>query len=434
MTLVSRGAALTCLALSAATLAGCGDGPCGQIEGPLLFAWDEGSAHRLVGTNASAFDSIGAALDAAEPGTAVCVGPGVWQEELRIDTDGVRLFGAGSQATIIEPLQPHDDPRASEATIIEVDAAGVLLSGLQVRGGAIGISLDGESDATLLDIEARTNEIGLRGHNIAGLIAEGLTLTRNTTAGAILSNSDPANAPGVMVHELTASGNGDMNVSAVGGFSSEHPLTLTMAHFVDNSGVESGDLKASAGLEVDGMLVESPFLATETPRVVIDGDATLRNSSFTLQKGGVEIDCKGGDLLLENVAVSNSSETPTDTTLSLLDCDGQLVHVTLARLDGPAQGEGFSHEGDGELEVLNSAIVNFAVPMGGNGAIVEGTNYTGILREAELLMPLSATPDLRPQLDSPLVDAGEELGLTRDLDGWQRPLGPAPDLGAYERR
>lgn len=42
--------------------------------------------------------------------------------------------------------------------------------------------------------------------------------------------------------------------------------------------------------------------------------------------------------------------------------------------------------------------------------------------------------DLRPQAGSPAVDAGMNLGYTTDFLGTPLPQGPAPDIGAYERK
>src|SRR3954453_10802214 len=53
-------------------------------------------------------ESIQAAIDAAPPGATVCVGPGIYRENLLIAKDGITLKGAGPEKTILEP---PDQPR-----------------------------------------------------------------------------------------------------------------------------------------------------------------------------------------------------------------------------------------------------------------------------------------------------------------------------------
>jgi len=45
-----------------------------------------------------------------------------------------------------------------------------------------------------------------------------------------------------------------------------------------------------------------------------------------------------------------------------------------------------------------------------------------------------ATDDFRLRRGSPCFDAGVDVGLTTDPDGWSIPLGAGPDIGAYECR
>ena len=90
--------------------------------------------------------------------------------------------------------------------------------------------------------------------------------------------------------------------------------------------------------------------------------------------------------------------------------------------------------GETDLTLENSALVHFEEPI--SWEIDEpllSNNFDGTLQEAALLSPLGAQPNLRPQRDSPLVDGAHDLGLQRDVEGWNRPLGGAPDIGAYER-
>jgi hypothetical protein len=420
-------------AIVAAPMLGCADGPCSNIDGPLLFAWDQGSAHRLAGTNASAFSSISDALDAATDGTAVCVGPGVWQENLTISTNGVRLFGSGSGSTVIEPTVPTSDPRTSDTTVIKVDAVDVILSGISLRGGEIGLELMADSGVTLLDMEMRTNQFGITGTDISSVAANGLYLIRNSNTGAIFTANSESDTT-VQIANLEVIGNGDATVSAVGGLRSDMPLDLNQALFKDNAGVSTADLLAQNGITAQNLTVEMPYASSSEARVSLYGDTILHSASFALSNGGIEIDCLGGLIDATNMAVSNSLATPVDNTMEINDCNGSIIHATFARLGDPLQGTGLELTGSGELTIANTAFVNFVEAFEtGDTIVTETANFIGELADAQLIMPLSSTPNLRPQLDSPLIDAGEDLGIQLDLTGWQRPRGTAPDIGAFER-
>jgi parallel beta-helix repeat protein len=52
--------------------------------------------------------------------------------------------------------------------------------------------------------------------------------------------------------------------------------------------------------------------------------------------------------------------------------------------------------------------------------------------EADPLFVSTSTPDFHLQATSPAINAGTNVGLTRDYEGTAVPQGPAPDIGAYE--
>lgn len=43
-----------------------------------------------------------------------------------------------------------------------------------------------------------------------------------------------------------------------------------------------------------------------------------------------------------------------------------------------------------------------------------------------------AAGDFHLAWNSPAINAGVNLGVTEDLDGWRRPIGGGYDIGAYE--
>ena len=153
-------------------LAGCSDGPCADVDGPVLFAWDNSVDHRLEGTNPLAFDTIGAAVDAATPGTTICISSGIWQEEISVSKPDVHLRGAGSERTIIEPRYPFSDlglPRPLWSKLLLRVSPLRASSSEEPRPG---LRLTNASDTRLRDVQLRTNTVGLHGTSLQGLTAE----------------------------------------------------------------------------------------------------------------------------------------------------------------------------------------------------------------------------------------------------------------------
>ena len=412
----------------------CMDGPCANVDGPVLYAWDDTLSHRLEGTNPLAYDSIAGALDAATPGTTVCVSAGVWQEELTISKDNIHLRGAGSGRTIIEPKEPRRDPRDSNATILEVSGNNVHLEGLQLRGGKVGLQLKPQSQTTLRDIDLRTNTVGLDSKDIAGLDARDLSLIRNTEIGGNFSYLSDDVFP-LELMDLRVEGNGQRGVSEVGGIHSDHPLVLTRAHFQDNTGTVAGDLHTQ-GLDAVDLHIGQAFSLDPTPRVQIFGTTVIREALIHLLGSSIHIHCEGQLLSLVNLALSDQSVDPTnEPNLVIQECEGEIQHLTLAKLVGDPRGTGLHVLGESDVLLENSALVNYAEPYLDEEESLElKNNFVGDLTEAALLSPIGAQPNLRPQRDSPLVNAASDIGIQRDLEGWSRPLGGAPDIGAYERR
>ncbi len=132
--------------------------------------------------------------------------------------------------------------------------------------------------------------------------------------------------------------------------------------------------------------------------------------------------------------------------------DAEMIHNTLARNDGSA-GQGLyqlsntarltntiivSHAVG--IFVAGSATVNLEATFWGHGAWANGINHStrGTLNAGTI--QVSAAPGFRaPDAgdyhlteDSSALDVGIQTAVTRDLDGEERPFGPAVDIGADE--
>jgi len=103
------------------------------------------------------FSSIQAAIDAAEPGDTIAIGPGIYQENLTI-AKSLRIIGSGREGTVI-------DGGGAEA-VASIKADRVTFQGFGVRGGKVGILVEGVCHALLKDNRIFGNtEIGIHLHD-----------------------------------------------------------------------------------------------------------------------------------------------------------------------------------------------------------------------------------------------------------------------------
>jgi parallel beta-helix repeat protein len=134
--------------------------------------------------------SIQAALDAASPGDEIRVDPGVYQEQVVIEKDGITLTGAGAseKGTVLVPPAARRQTNCSEGTTFQdgicivgnptVDD--VTVKGFLIRGFPDGgVTALGTSDLTVKD-----NWTDANGWGIQSFAAEGERLEHN-----VVSNS-----------------------------------------------------------------------------------------------------------------------------------------------------------------------------------------------------------------------------------------------------
>jgi hypothetical protein len=395
----------------------CVDAPCAGFEGNTLYVYAPEEAHRQ-GTNPRAFTSIREALGVAEPGTGICIGPGTWTESLNVLDDDVALLGAGADRTFIEPIS--NDPRGGDTTGIRVGADGLLVKNLTIRDATRGISVSSGHDLRLEGVELRTNGTGLLATEPDALTLDGVLFSRNTTIGALVRADHVV--PEVNIRDGAFIGNGDLESSEVGGLYSDRDVDVLGTRFSDNAGNLAADMYVEGHLKATRITVDRPAIEGGAPRIVVRDGLTWRHSQ--VQGTGatlVSVSCRDMGVEVENLVVE--SHLAGDPLLSFDDCTGRLVHATFLDHSG-GQPLALSLTGEGLFEVSNSAFIGVE-PLEGELAR-EGVNFVGTKDEAGL------SPTLLPKPGSPLVDQGEELGVIADIQGRPRPVGPAPDVGAFE--
>lgn len=402
---------------------GCVDSPCADVDGSKLYVYPPTQDERNVPANARVFETIQDALDHAERGTAVCVAEGHYRETPSIYTPDVMLYGAGPDTTEIVPETLQI--REPSTTVLSVGADGVHVRGFSIRHGATGVYVEPGTSALLEDLSIEENGVGLLAPNPSGLGLVSLDVARNTRIGMLVTATH--DFPTVSVQGGRFVGNGTLGDSEVGGIYSDTPIDLRGVTLRDNAGDLAADVFTQRHLQVSDVQVERAAVSGGAPRLVANDGLSARDLSVhTYGSVGLDITCREAGVEIDNLALSDAGGGTTGLVLE--DCIGRIAHATL--VDTTHTGRP-SLSGSGTLEVVNSAFVGFSAP-DLDGVLRTTAVFTGSTADAALMRPLPVDPDLRPQSDSPLIDAGRSVGVDHDLDGRPRPSGDAPDIGAYE--
>ncbi|MCB9758648.1 MAG: hypothetical protein H6739_02310 [Alphaproteobacteria bacterium] len=419
------------LLVAALGLSACIDDPCRGFDGPTLRVAPPDGADGS--PDLRTFDSIRAALEVAEPGTAVCVAPGIWREQVRVRTPDVHLLGAGPDLTILEPPASAEDPLEASGTVVALEADDAELRGFTVRGGVRGVWLSGGHDATLAELSITNNATGLLSLNPGALRLEDVELVHNVAIGGLITSL--SGGPTLVIEGGAILGNGRAGRSEVGGLYSDRAVSATGLRLRDNAGVVAADLLTQGSLTLVDSRVDRPAGSGEAPRLYAGGGATVeRVEGHTAGSPLLRVRCDADDtLMLENLALTDTGGSAP--LIELEGCAGRLAHATLVDLSDANSRAPISLSGGGAVELVNSALLGFGpsaqVEDGGPGLTLTAT-WEGRIPDARLVRAYEIDPDLRPQSDSPLVDRGTELDVTVDLAGRSRPVGDAPDLGAFE--
>jgi Right handed beta helix region len=115
--------------------------------------------------------TIQAAIDSAPSGARVCVGPGIYQENLLIAKDGITLKGAGPGITI---LKPPGKP-AQVCTTINIEPIGYEAFGLN---GICVADLDAEGDILRVVNDVRVTGFTVQDFSGVGIIFAGTNRPR----------------------------------------------------------------------------------------------------------------------------------------------------------------------------------------------------------------------------------------------------------------
>lgn len=126
--------------------------PSTTVTGPAIYVATTGSDTAGDGSAAKPFRTVKHALEQAQPGTTVAIGPGTYREgEIRIRQPRLTLTSSGATRARLEAALPASDSDGDVAVMVDVDADGTVLRNLEITGGFYAVSLEtrwdwGEAD------------------------------------------------------------------------------------------------------------------------------------------------------------------------------------------------------------------------------------------------------------------------------------------------
>ena len=202
---------------------------------------------------AAAGQSIQAAIDGAQPGATVCVGPGTYRENLLVAKDGITLRGAGPGATVLEPpAQPI--PVCLQLFVPPVDLEAVGLNGICVAN----VDAGGNRVATVSDVRVT-----------------GFTVRGFPGVGIVFAYTDRPRAD----HNAAAH-NGEYGITA---------FASTNGRFEDNTTHGSGDAGIYLGSSPDANFA----IARNTASAALWGILVRDSSTGTVTGNTVRGNCSG---------------------------------------------------------------------------------------------------------------------------------------------
>jgi parallel beta-helix repeat protein len=363
--------------------------------------------------------------------------------------DGDTIYAAGGTytgtgaavITITKSITLYSgwDGAPSGAVVRDPDTYVTTLDGENGRRGAyisgdITVTLDGFT-ITGGDATGLGDDIPDAGGGVYVVTAT-ITLLNNW----VYSNTAPVFGGGLYLHESDATLTGNMiysNTSQGGG-----GLFLYYGDAVLSGNLIYNNTASGGG----GGLFLYNNNATLSGNVISGNDAA---------SGGGGLGVFAGDVVLTNNVVVDNQAGVNGSGIYMEAAQSRLSHTTIARNTG-GNGRGvyiteFDPGGSpyySTVAMTNTILVSHTVGIyatAGNVAILNrvlwhgNTANTGGAGAINVINETTGTPAFAPDgyhigPGSAAIDAGVDAGVTTDIDGDARPIGPAPDIGADEAR
>lgn len=286
------------------------------------------AANLCVGKGAGCYTTIQAAVDAAQDGDVIHIGPGTFAGGITIDKS-VSLLGAGPNATIIR----GGGPVLTIGVIFAASEPTVSIAGVTITGGVARSSPESTAFFGKDGVWAAGGGVEVPpGANFSGgalVTISNSVITGNRVAATTAIDSTLPCPPDITISCI----NGDLPfaLAAGGGIDSWGPLTLVNGTVSDNlAGAASGF--PSVASDAYGGAIWTHRSALTVSNATISGNrasATAPNGRFA-DSGGIFVE--GGTLTMSNSSVTNNearlaAAMPTDVVSGTLAVAGG-IHVS----------------------------------------------------------------------------------------------------------
>jgi hypothetical protein len=337
------------------------------------------------GTQEAPFDTIGAALAAAEEGDTIKVAAGVYPEKVVILKGQIKLKGGYT------PTFKDDRDPAKNVTTIDGQN--------QFRPLQIG------------DEQAAVSKFRIDGFTIARGLADGVDGLDGKGGGILIVN--------------------DSSGKIIG-------CTLTDNRAMDDGGAI--EKNGGGTIKIDRCVFNGNSAHDDAGAIRIQGNSsktTIRNCVFA-NNSGLEkyvVQAKGATQIVNCTFVGNLSESrgiiasrskaaSTDSVVTVANC----IFADNKAMDGDALL--FADEESAPIEAKNCLFFNNDATGGlGDGVQIRQDGH----REGDPLFVDPDNGDFRLAVGSPAIDnANSERRIKKDCDGKARRRGKAVDIGAYE--
>lgn len=205
----------------------------GDLKTPNLIVAKDGSGD---------YTSITLALFNCKAGDLIRVMAGVYEENIRITRDGIRLVGAGPEATIVKAYDV-------ESHVVSVEANDVVVQGFTLTGGNYGIEQAGGFAGLIVrqNVVTRNNAVGVYLKGSRATVVNNV-VTENNWWGIYV---EPTATHATVVNNIVS-----LNVDEALSFDAEGGHKVEYNCFWQNKGVNDGGAVSESNIMVDPGFVD----------------------------------------------------------------------------------------------------------------------------------------------------------------------------------
>jgi predicted outer membrane repeat protein len=367
--------------------------------------------------NGQVFDSLGAAVEAAQPGDVLELGPGTYREQILIDKPLTLLGVAGASETILEGERRF---RPLEVRDVAITLEGLtFLHGSSDPGGGLRTR---NAVLTVRDCVFAECRSGDR--------AGAVSVLTDGTASAFFENC--------VFRDNSSLGRGGAIFAAAGADDQTVSIAFRECRFLRNDGNAGGVILISAG--TDQARIDADFdRCTFEENRGRDGGAIMAEVGTGQAKSVVRV---RGCLFRANSGTGKGGALRLLALTGSASIEALVLQCTFVRNANPTRAGGYgtiSAEAPttSSMLLLQNSIIFDNIPEGlfTSGLHVDSTN---MMIDVDPIFVAPALNDFRLAPVSPAIDAGDPAlllpDMLLDLDGKPRNLGAGVDLGAFEAR